>query len=96
MAICKNSSRWSLCLFWKSILEHQLEALHYKMNADIHSETMLLWIQGTRRVVALTGWEATEAIRLADELAEKLRSLDALSGPSLESHTTAFKTVRLP
>ncbi len=50
-------------------------------------------LQGTRRVVALTGAEATEAIRLADSLSEKLRSLESLSGPTLESGTTAFKTV---
>ena len=65
-------------------------------DGGVHFENLLYWIQGTRRVVALTGWEATEAIRLADELAEKLRSLDALSGPSLESQTTAYKTVRPP
>jgi len=53
-------------------------------------------VQGTRRVVALTGAEATEAIRLADSLSEKLRSLDSLSGPSLGSETTAFKAVRTP
>lgn len=50
-------------------------------------------MQGTRRVVALTGAEAVEAIRLADDLSEKLRSLDALSSSSLETETTAFKTV---
>jgi hypothetical protein len=47
-------------------------------------------------VVALTGAEATEAIRLADDLSEKLRSLDALSSSSLEAETTAFKTVHPP
>ena len=50
-------------------------------------------MQGVRRVVALTGAEARNAVTHAKELSEKLRELDDLSGPELEKHTTAFKVV---
>lgn len=48
-----------------------------------------------RRVVALTGAEARDAVTHAKELSEKLRTLDSLSGPELETQTTAFKIVNL-
>ena len=61
-----------------------------------YSQPFNIWsfIQGVRRVVALTGAEARNAVTHAKELSEKLRELNDLSGPELEKHTTAFKVVK--
>ena len=45
--------------------------------------------------MALTGAEARDAVTHAKELSEKLRELNTLEGPELETQTTSFKVVRL-
>lgn len=66
-----------------------------KFNTLIGSFLIKITMQGVRRVVALTGAEARDAVTHAKELSEKLRELNDLSGPELEKHTTAFKVVML-
>lgn len=58
---------------------------------DPHLDLYIL--QGVRRVVALTGAEARDAVTHAKELTQKLRELDSLKGAELETQTTAFKIV---
>lgn len=52
--------------------------------------------QGVRRIVALSGAEARDAITHAKDLSEKLRELNTLEGAELETQTTAFKVVGMP
>ena len=51
--------------------------------------------QGIRRVIAVTGQEAEDATKLAQQLETRLQELDKQSGPSLEADLTAYKMVRL-
>ena len=51
--------------------------------------------KGTRRIIAVTGQQATEARRVGDALQIKLQHLDGLSGKDKDSGLRAFQVVCL-
>lgn len=59
--------------------------------AVIHACEEVLCTQGIRRVVAVTGQEAVQAIDLAEQLSIRLIALDQVKGATLEKEATAIK-----
>ena len=51
-------------------------------------------LQGIRRIVAVTGQEAAEAIKEGEALADQLAAAQKLQGQDLEKEVAALKQVR--